>query len=60
MENKRPALKDISVTPNPVNGAWVCATIVFGRRISKMYMGYTRPEAISAFRDYVEALSDFD
>lgn len=36
------------------NGAWEVAAIVGGVRVCRVYYDYTRPEAISAFRDEMQ------
>lgn len=38
-------------------GAWQLSTIVGDRYIHRQYMGYTKQEAISLFKEYIQDLT---
>lgn len=48
----------ISITINRTfQGAWELSTIVGTTWIHRQYMGYTKKEAISLFKEYIKDLS---
>lgn len=47
---------DVSVTKNAHNGSYECAAIVDGSRVSKVYYGYTKREAVRRFTCGVNAV----
>jgi hypothetical protein len=46
----------ITTERNP-NGSWTCSTVVNGYREKRLYLGYTKKEAIYHFRAYLKALN---
>lgn len=47
---------DVIISRHPVTGAWLVSDIIGGQLIKQQYYGYTKREALTAFRAYCRNL----